>query len=68
MEPVLKVHYSLILAAHLAALFLRQTGVVNGIDSGAAVAHISTGGGARGMWCMWMLALLTQLGQNQSLF
>jgi hypothetical protein len=43
MVQVLKVHYSLILAAHLAALFLRQTGVVNGADSGAAVAHISIG-------------------------
>ena len=41
--PVLEVHYSLILAAHLAALFLRETGVVNGVDSGAAVAHISIG-------------------------
>ena len=68
MVQVFKVHYSLILAAHLAALFLRQTGVVNGVDSGAAVAHISIGGGARGMWCMPLLALLTQLGQNQSLF
>jgi hypothetical protein len=68
MVAVLKVHYSLILAAHLAALFLRQTAVVNGADSGAAVAHISIGAGIFGMWCMPLRALLTQLGQNQSLY
>ena len=67
MVAVLKVHYSLILAAHLAALFLRQTAVVNGVDSGAMVAHISIGVGISGMWCMPLLELLTQLGQNQSL-
>ena len=68
MVPVLKVHYSLILAAYLAALFLRQTGVVNGVDSGAAVPHISIEVGIFGMWYMPLLALLTQLGQNQSLY
>ena len=67
MLSVLKGHYSLILAAHLAALFLRQTGVMNGVDSGAAVPHISIEVGIFDMWYMPLLALLTQLGQNQSL-